>query len=69
MAFESCGRHIVLVSLYKGKRESTKFKKYRNIFTLKQMGEEAPEKKRGYDGFYREALFQILRMFDVVGKL
>ena len=50
------------------------------IFTLKQIGEKAREKKRSlYVGFIdlekahdrvnREALWQVLRMYDVVGKL
>ena len=50
------------------------------IFTLKQIGEKAREKKcrvyvrfldleEGYDRFNREALLQVLRMYDVGGKL
>ena len=46
------------------------------IFTVKQIGEKAREKKRVYVGFIdlekaydranREALWQVLRMYDVV---
>ena len=50
------------------------------IFTLKQIGERAREKKRRvyvgfidlekvYDGVNREALWEVLRMYDVGGKL
>ena len=50
------------------------------IFTLKQIGEKAREKKRrvyvgfmdlekAYDRVNREALWQVLRMYDVGGKL
>ena len=50
------------------------------IFTLKQIGEKAREKKRrvywgfinlekAYDRVNREALWQVLRIYDVGGKL
>ena len=49
------------------------------IFTLKQIGKKSREKKRSVFGFYRlekaydgvnkEALWQLLRMYDVGGKL
>ena len=50
------------------------------IFTLKQIGKKAQEKKRrvyvgfmdlekAYDSVNREALWQVLRMYDVHGKL
>ena len=50
------------------------------IFTLKQIGEKAQEKKcsvfvdfidleKAYDRVNREALWQVLRMYDGIGKL
>ena len=50
------------------------------IFTLKQIGEKAREKKcrayvgfmdmeKAYDRLYREVLWQVLRMYDVGSKL
>ena len=50
------------------------------IFTLKQIGEEAQEKKsrmyvgfmdlqKAYDRINREAPWEVLRMYDVSGKL
>ena len=43
------------------------------IFTLKQIGEIAREQKRtmhvGYDRVNRQALWKVLRMYDVGGKL
>ena len=50
------------------------------IFTLKQIGETAKKKKRkvyvgfmdveeAYDRVNKEAIWQVLRMYNVVGKL
>ena len=50
------------------------------IFTIKQIGEKAQEKKRrvyicfidlekAYDRVNREALWQVLRTYDAVGRL